>query len=100
LDDNPDGDCAAGPSLLRGPVGFELRHFQNCAQRIEAVAPGHLGEFARERGNIMCGGFGSFSPIRIVRIVPVRHFLFATQFLGALPRSPGALAEFADMAMC
>jgi hypothetical protein len=82
-------------SLFRGLIGFKPRHFQDYAERVEAVALGDLGQLAGECSYIMCGRIRSLSPVRTVGVVPVRHYLFATQFFGARPRWQGSLAEFA-----
>jgi len=73
-------------SVLGSLIGFEPGHFQNGAERVEAVAPGDLGKFGGERGYIVCGGSRRFLSILAVGVVPVRHYLFTTRFFGALPR--------------
>jgi hypothetical protein len=48
--------AAAGPRAalaLDELIGFESRHFEDLAQRIEPIATRDLGKLLRQRGNIL-----------------------------------------------
>jgi len=91
-------DHALG-SVLGDLIGFQPRHFQDSAQRVEAVAFGDFGEFAGKRGYIVCGRIGGFPASRTVAVVSVRHYVLAAQFFGALPRWLDPLTELVRLAM-
>ena len=60
-------ECPVTELFLGGLIGFEPRHFQNVAQRIEAIAPCQLGKFLRQRCDVLRGTVGGLVPIEPVR---------------------------------